>query len=268
MSKLTRLQILILVMLTAVILGACGGAAPTVEEATAVPPTAPPVAAATEPAAQPTALTDPLLQLATIESLEVLPAEPAGSETVVRLRGILPNECTAIDNIVTQQSGDEFTLVVLTIQQPGADCAAAEMPFEEIVALDVSGLAPGSYRVIANDRQVSFTLEAVETPAVEATPTADATAQPEIGAVAGVVWHDLCANGNTAAAETPPGCVLTDSGALLADGTRQDEDGIAGVQVAIGVGECPATAVTHRYDGWRGGISFCGSARGDLLRVC
>lgn len=190
---------------------------------------------------------DPLLQLATIESLQVLTGEGADGETSVQLRGLLPSDCATIDNIVTERTANGFSLVVLAVQRPGENCSTEAVPFEEIVVLDVSGLEPGSYQVTANDRTVSFNLdgEGESPPAEEATPTATAVAQPEQSAISGVVWHDLCANTPANAEEVPAGCVLTGANALLADGQRQDEEeGIAGVQVALGEGACPATAVT------------------------
>ena len=247
MTISTKTILLIFLMLAAFFVVSCGTAAPETDEVPEPAATLAPAATATVAEAPATPLTDPLLQLATIESLEVMTAEQTGSETAVRLRGVLPNDCTAVDNIVTQQVGDEFDLVVLTRQQPGTDCSTEEVPFEEVVVLDVAGLPAGLYKVIANDSQVSFNLEATGAHSGGRRGNGDARghgcARPNAGAVAGFVWHDVCANADTAAAETPTGCIVSDGDALRADGVLQDEEGIAGVQVAIGEGECPAAAV-------------------------
>lgn len=240
MKKAGYLATTILFLLTLLVLSACAQAAPDaaaptsepaeVAAATAVPPTAAPSPTAEQ--------ADPLLQLATIESLQVLGGPGTADETSVELRGLLPNDCAAIDNIITERTGNEFNIVVLTVQRPGESCSTEPVPFEERVVLDVSDLEAGSYQVTANDRQVTFSLAASATaePAPETSPS--------LAALNGIVWHDLCANGEGSAENTPEGCILTDANALLADGERQaEEEGIAGVQVMLGEGACPATAV-------------------------
>ena len=250
-----------LFLLLSLLLSACAGLTPQSADPTAPPATAVEVVSVeptAEPTVPPTAEAEPLLQLATIESLQVLTPAAAGDETVVQLRGLLPNDCATIDNIVTEQTGNEFNLVVLTVQRPGEACSTEPVPFEETVVLDVSGLAPGSYQVTANESQVSFILAGPEGTATEepvAEPTAEA--DPTLAALTGVVWHDVCANGETGAEPPPEGCIATEAGALLADGERQaEEEGIAGVQVALGEGACPATAVSTVTTDAEGAFAF------------
>jgi hypothetical protein len=236
MTLSTKTTVLISLILAALFLVSCGTAAPETDQAPGQAATLAPAATPTVEAVPATPLADPSLQLATIESLEVMTAAQTGSETSVRLRGVLPNDCTAVDNIVSQQLGDEFNLVVLTRRQPGEDCSTQEVPFEEVVVLDVSGLPAGLYKVIANDSRVSFNLEAptppTETVVAAATPAATAAAGPDGGAVSGLVWQNACAGGDAPGAEVPEACA---SGAV--------EEGVAGVQVSLGEGECPAAAV-------------------------
>jgi hypothetical protein len=75
----------------------------------------------------------------------------------------------------------------------------------------------------------------------------------ENASVYGKVWHDLCAMTPTSTPfpshPLPLGCALDAWGVVHADGIRQEEEpGIAGVVVDIGLGDCPseglATAIT------------------------
>lgn len=78
-------------------------------------------------------------------------------------------------------------------------------------------------------------------PPPEMTPIELPTAQTM--ALSGRIWHDLCAvpgEGQPMPAEPPAGCVPVNGG-LQANGIReQDEPGIAGVQVELGLGPCPS----------------------------
>ena len=247
--------VLILLLLAAALSTACNSQQP---EATAVPT---PIvdAAATETAVPPTAtpLTEPVFGLATVESVQVLTLESFPVQINVLARGVLPNGCTTINDIVSQRDGTAFTVAVTTVQEPDQVCTQATVPFEETIALDVVDLPAGTYTVNVNGISGSFTLDVDNSAAAEpeATAPAGGTAVAEgNGTINGRVWHDLCAvsegEGDTEATAAPPeGCVTAAEGGFTGNGQLEvGEPGIEGVRVSLGEGECPAdgigTAVT------------------------
>ncbi len=196
----------------------------------------------------PTPLTEPLMGLATVESVEIQTLESFPVQINVRFTGVLPNACTTIDDMVAAQEGSTFNVAVTTLQEPGESCPAGEVPFEEILPLDVNGLDAGSYAVSVNGVQGSFNLDVdnkLEEETAAPTPVPTATSEPATDTPAsytinGRVWHDLCQNGTAADNETPVGCITTADGELVADGLLENEPGIAGVRVTLGQGACPA----------------------------
>ena len=250
MKQKSSFYLLLLILFT-LILSGCSvldsfSPAATAEISTAVLPTA-------------TVSGDPLLGLATVESVEILTLESFPVQINVRVTGVLPNKCTEIEDIVTQQDGNTFSVAVTTVQEPGANCSAEEVFFEEIVPLDVNGLEAGSYTVSVNGIQGSFKLDIdnqmqEEPIAAEAEPTAavepTAVAAVDSYAVSGRVWHDLCPGSPGDEGEPPGGCVVTEDGSLIADGLLDDEPGIEGVLVDLGQGTCPSaeTIVTATTD--------------------
>lgn len=188
-----------------------------------------------------TPLSEAVRGLATVESLELLKKESFPVQIDARVAGVLPNDCTQIDSVVAQQADTTFNIVVTTLQAPGTDCGQAEVPFEEVVALNVNGLPAGTYTVSVNGLEGSFNFDvdnvlSEETEPVEPT----ATAAPDLFTISGRVWHDLCVGGSGEEGEAPEGCIVTDDGTFAADGLLADEPGIAGVLVSLGQGACPA----------------------------
>lgn len=256
--KSTNAAVLALLFLLAAAVSACGQPAEddaqpetavTAEKATELPPTA--VPEEQEP------LSELPLEPAIIESLQILAEEQSGGQTSVRVRGILSGSCSRLEDIISERDGNEFNLTVVTNQETGADCSTETIPFEETIALDVAGLEAGSYSVNNGEIHVSFELAAEEPAAEEVKETAEPAAetQPSAASVSGLVWHDSCAN----AAETtnpPAGCVLTADDAYLADGLPQGEEGIAGVELSVGEGACPAAAVASTLTGTGGAFTF------------
>ena len=73
------------------------------------------------------------------------------------------------------------------------------------------------------------------------------TVPPAAGssAIAGHVWHDVCAVPYASTDIAPPGCILMPDGGMEANGVLDPgEVGISGVTVRLGAGPCPAG------DGW------------------
>lgn len=96
---------------------------------------------------------------AIIESLEVLILESFPVQVQVIVSGQLPDGCTELDEISVEQKENVFDLTVQT-RRPTGDiaCTMALVPFSETVALDVAGLAAGTYTVTAQDQSADFTL--------------------------------------------------------------------------------------------------------------
>ncbi len=91
-------------------------------------------------------------------SADVLESFPV--QVWVTIKGNLPDGCTEIDEVITSRDGETFTIEIIT-RKPTGDiaCTMALVPFEERVALDVEGLEAGTYKVVADDQETTFTLQ-------------------------------------------------------------------------------------------------------------
>jgi inhibitor of cysteine peptidase len=97
---------------------------------------------------------------AILDGLEILLLESFPLQAQVIVSGYLPDGCTELDEITVDRDGNEFLLTIKT-RKPSGDvmCTEALVPFEETVDLDILGLDAGTYTVVAQDKQVSFTLD-------------------------------------------------------------------------------------------------------------
>lgn len=191
------------------------------------------------PTAQPTlASTGPTRGQAVVNSIDVLVMESFPVQVSVAARGDLPDSCTRIDEIITQQTGNTFRVAVTTLRQPAATCTQALVPFEETIPLDVEGLPAGDYQVLVNGVEGTFNL-AVDN--VSPNETTGAGAASGAG-ISGLVWHDLCSQTGLAAegVTLEKGCVISAAGdTIQADGIRADnEPGIPGVSLRLLAGDC------------------------------
>jgi len=97
---------------------------------------------------------------AVVESLEVVLLESFPVQAEATVVGYLPDGCTELVDITAVLEGNTFVLTLET-RRPGGDvaCTEALVPFEHSVDLDIQGLEAGTYTVIAQDKQSSFTLD-------------------------------------------------------------------------------------------------------------
>lgn len=230
--------VLLLIMLFVLVLSSC--------DSQETEPPAPTAVADSSPIPEPTSdrQSEPVYGLADVERVEILTLESFPVQVNVRIQGSLPSDCADIDDIVVQRDDEFFNMAVTIVEEPGQDCAEAEIPFEEMVPLDVLGLDAGTYTVTANSVQSSFTLDVDNQPQEETVvPTVEPTTTPaetSTYAVQGRVWHDLCAVSADEDAEIEAGCIVTGEDTVRADGQLDDEPGIEDLRVVIGEGQCPS----------------------------
>ena len=249
------LHLFILLITAVFILAACGGNEP---EATAEPVVAEPtqeIPATFTPKPEPTPLTEPVFGLATVESVQILALESFPVQINVRVRGVLPNGCTEIDEVITQSDGTHFDVAITTVQQPDVVCTEAVVPYEEMVPLDVDGLDAGTYTVTVNGMQGSFTLD------VDNRLPDEAAAETAV--INGIVWHDLCAPAGEDG-EASEGCIATTDGGFQANGLLDSgEPGIGGITVNLGAGACPSSGLATVVTENDGSYAFADLAAGD-----
>ncbi len=107
---------------------------------------------------------------AMVEAIEILILESFPVQVHVIAEGHLPDGCTQIDQVSQQRNGMTFTITVTTSRPPQALCTLAIVPFEEVIVLDVLGLAAGVYTVeVNNDVTASFFLEVDNFPVMKST---------------------------------------------------------------------------------------------------
>lgn len=227
---------LIILLFGVTLLAACNAGA--VE--TAATPTAGPT---TEPTAAPGS-NEPTRGQAIVNSIDAQILESFPVQVNVVARGDLPDSCTQIDEIITQQSGDTFRVAITTLRQPELACSQALVPFEQSIPLDVVGLPAGTYTVLVNGTSGSFTL-AVDN-VLPDSATTGAGAAGETPGISGFVWHDLCSQTGTAIGDAAPeeACVPSPAGDTLQANGKFDEGepGIPGIKVRLLAGDCTAAA--------------------------
>ena len=193
-------------------------------------------------------ITEPVFGQANVESIQILLLESFPVQVNARIRGILPDGCTEIDQITTERSGNTFNVTLTTLRPIDAVCTEAVVPFDEVIGLDVFDLDAGAYTVTANGVSGGFTLDVdnrIQEP--ESTPEPTSTPEPvdaNTAMINGIVWHDLCAVAGGEGEEATPseGCIATTDGeSFQANGLIEDgEEGLDGIVVGLGQGECPA----------------------------
>ncbi|UCE85707.1 MAG: hypothetical protein JSU66_15470 [Deltaproteobacteria bacterium] len=113
-------------------------------------------AKAAEPGPTTTESDTPRLGIAQVESVEIAPAAAAARTREVIVTGSHPDACTEVRDVALVRRGSTLRFAVSTFRPPGS-CAAVSTPFREVLPLDASSLAPGTYTVVVNGRSAQFT---------------------------------------------------------------------------------------------------------------
>jgi hypothetical protein len=95
---------------------------------------------------------------AVVESVDILTLESFPVQIRAEVEGYLPDGCSTLGDPVVRREGDVFIVTLPATRPADALCTTVIQPFAESVALDVYGLAAGTYGVIVNDVETSFTL--------------------------------------------------------------------------------------------------------------
>jgi len=89
-------------------------------------------------------------QLAQVTAIEISTTESLPVTVGVTLQGSFPDDCTRLSSIRQAKDGRTIRLVVLSERIPGRDCSQVEVPFEETVDLDLTGVTEGGYDLDVN----------------------------------------------------------------------------------------------------------------------
>ena len=107
----------------------------------------------TEPGAR-----DVITREAGIGSIAIQIMESMPVQVSVMAKGLFPDGCTKIDQIMQEREGTTFLVTITTARPTGAMCTQAVVPFEETFRLDVENLPAGVYTVDVNDVTDTFEL--------------------------------------------------------------------------------------------------------------
>ncbi|NDJ53216.1 MAG: hypothetical protein GYB68_09050 [Chloroflexi bacterium] len=151
-----RSFLLILPLVSVILLSACTTPAAT-PEATSGVVTATFVPQGEDGGANATQAADVISGEATL--LDQLTVQGSGEQIAFVVRGSLPDGCTTISEVLALQiSDDSFQVQIFTERPTDLACTEALVPFEEVIPVDVSGLAAGEYSVTAYSLSETFRL--------------------------------------------------------------------------------------------------------------
>jgi hypothetical protein len=103
--------------------------------------------------------------LAVVNSLQVVTLETFPVQVQAVVGGNLSNSCTSVTGVNVQQQGVTFVLDVQTAFNDTGACAQVLVPFSQTAALNVLGLAAGTYTVLAGGMSQTFILAVDNNPA-------------------------------------------------------------------------------------------------------
>src|SRR5512140_302335 len=125
------------VVLFMMLLSACAPIAPATQRLS--DPTATPM---------PTAL--PASREAQVQSVEIQILETDPQQVSAVVHGNLTESCATLGETKVQYEANTFHLTVYAISPANVGCAQVITPFETTIPLDIRGLSPGTYTVVAN----------------------------------------------------------------------------------------------------------------------
>lgn len=96
---------------------------------------------------------------AVVSSIQILLMESFPLQATVEVKGDLPDGCTTIGDVATEQNGNTFKVTVKTQRPQDAMCTQALVPFTQNIPLDIVGLKAGTYTVNVNGVEEEFTLD-------------------------------------------------------------------------------------------------------------
>ncbi|MBI9045286.1 MAG: hypothetical protein JEZ06_12425 [Anaerolineaceae bacterium] len=99
----------------------------------------------------------PIEEKSIVEHVELIMLESFPLQVHAIIRGALPNGCTFIVDTSQEKQDNNIVLHIFTQTDSRTLCTEAEVPFEQIIPLDVNGLPAGNYQVVLNDKITSFT---------------------------------------------------------------------------------------------------------------
>lgn len=98
--------------------------------------------------------------LVTVNSVQVLILESFPVQVIVAVSGSKSVPCVELETPAVSRKGNLFTVVLAETQLgPAETCIAMIDPFETSVALDVLGLAAGTYTINVNGVTAEFTFD-------------------------------------------------------------------------------------------------------------
>jgi hypothetical protein len=98
------------------------------------------------------------LREAQISSIEIQISQTEPWQVSAIVRGRLSESCAKLAESQVKYDANVFNITLLVSSPSDGGCMQIDQSFEQIVPLDTSGLAPGSYTVIANGEQATFDL--------------------------------------------------------------------------------------------------------------
>jgi inhibitor of cysteine peptidase len=100
-------------------------------------------------------------QPAYIKQINIQVGQSLPVQVKVLVRGELSDTCQKMAPIQVVRQADAFDITITTMSNlppPGLDCSSMLIPFEEVIPLDVTGLADGIYTVNVNEMSDTFEL--------------------------------------------------------------------------------------------------------------
>lgn len=192
----------------------------------------------------------PVRGLAPVESIEVRMLETVPIQVELSIHATLPDLCTTFERTGIERQGNTYFINVFTSRTEDPTCVQDQTTttFEQVVPLDVLGLAAGTYFVEANGASAEFVMQQDNLPVVEK------------ASLEGMIWHDLCAvstgEGGTPLVPTV-GCLAAGENVYHADGVyKPSEPGIGDVLVSLGQGECPSLGLAVAMSDSNGFYTF------------